>query len=215
VRCGPKTCFWRVRTRKRESQPSKCLWYVFCFLSCVIASHLLLTTSAACFVRVQAAVKALVPMERPVYGAFNEGKAFSAVLQFMDHACNLVLRASPFWRNFGQLWTVYKEFAALGYSERQFLLSRHMMSECCALALSKDSPRLGKLRPDMVLRVDIGVKNTPNYADMLEMFAIIVWCVQCFFLLCLCSVRCVLCCVDVRACARSVVQSLGDNNEQR
>jgi len=87
----------------------------------------------------------------------------------------LLLRASPHWQTFAQLWSVLKEFAQIGYYERAYLLNAHTVAECVAFTLGQDSPFLAKLHPQDVVKVKMGsdVKLCPNFGDLVELLCLL------------------------------------------
>ncbi|ETO14271.1 hypothetical protein RFI_23096, partial [Reticulomyxa filosa] len=102
----------------------------------------------------------------------------SIVVTILDQTCKLLLQATHYWKQFDQYWLFFKNFAELGCPERQLLLERHWVTECIRFQQGKKKPDLlsqlitdDKMYSPIEMTSDTG---EPNYADMLEMIAILV-----------------------------------------
>jgi hypothetical protein len=70
---------------------------------------------------VQTAVRTLMPFERRF---LSDPTAPVVVRPFIDRTLQLLLKASPYWRQFGHYFAFLKDFALLGPQERALLLDR-------------------------------------------------------------------------------------------
>lgn len=102
------------------------------------------------------------------------------VLPFVERAMTLILKASPYWRQFGSYFNFFREFALMGTIERSVLLNRSFVSELSAFLVGGESPILGPKAKEagqtVVKPVKMGTQyEVGQFGDLIDTLSILVW----------------------------------------
>jgi hypothetical protein len=91
-------------------------------------------------------VRTLLPFER---AKLPDATQQQVILPLIERVMALILKASPYWRQFGAYFNFLREWCLMGVNERQVLLNRGFVGELAQFLIGADSPFLG---PKVIVR---------------------------------------------------------------
>mmetsp|Transcript_12467 Transcript_12467/g.20271 ORF Transcript_12467/g.20271 Transcript_12467/m.20271 type:complete len:3278 (-) Transcript_12467:248-10081(-) len=105
----------------------------------------------------------------------HDARPQTIIARFMDAFFSLLKEAPHHWKHFTQYFTLMKEFASIGYQEREYLLTRHTVARLVDFCLGDESPLAKTNLSNRQKKIKMGDKfSSPNLSHVIATVSLLV-----------------------------------------